>query len=78
MSMDYYKSVIMHETLQPEDKEWAHGAMIVVLGGTHKKRMTECLCFDCHSLAQQRTHLSAKLCVSCFNIIAMVKKTKIV
>lgn len=78
VSMDYYNSVITHETLQQEDKEWAHGAMMVALGGTHKERLTECLCFDCHSLAQQSTHLFGKLYVSCSNIITMVKETIIV
>lgn len=52
--------------------------MEVVLGGTRKERMTEYLCIDCHSLAQQSTHLSAKLFVSCSNIRAMIKETKIV
>lgn len=77
VSMGYYNSV-MHAWNSQEDKEWAHGAMEVVLGGTRKERMTEYLCTECHSLAQQNTHLSAKLCVSCSNIGAMIKETKIV
>lgn len=52
--------------------------MAVTLGGTYKEKVTEYLCFDHHSLAQQSAHLSTKLCVSCSNMIAMIKETKIV